>query len=601
MSESVPALPMPGTIPFETYSTLYLKILDKRGDLVPFNPNPAQLELLDLIRSIRAEGRPVRIIILKARQLGFSTLSLGLQYEYCTSREGAQSLMLSYDEESATDLFERVHLMHEHSPIRPMTRFSNRRELHFANPDKTAANQLPGLNSKIRLGTAGRTRIGRSKTLRFVHASELAFWENPKKAMLALENALANDADTIEIIESTANGVGGVFYDRWQRANNPEARGDWRPFFAAWFKDPTYTRPLVEGRMEPIPSCAADAEAFLEEEETLRKEFQLTQEQLNWRRWAIVNKCDNSLEQFRQEYPSTPEEAFLTTGRPVFNRMRLFLRKQQLEAEDQRRTTSQEPMREIRGELTVTSGSTSRRIAFKPLPEGRLYVYGWPVHGRDYWIGADSAQGVTIGEDTDNACAQVIDRFSFQQVACWWGKAEPKDFAYVLERLGYYYNTAMLVPEVNNHGHTVVAYLEDWRYPRIFMREDFDHTNVKLLMRPGWETNAKTRPLMIDAVRDAINDGTLVLNHLPTIHEHMTFIRNEKGKTEADKGCKDDCVTAMGCVLAGITHGIEQPNPQSSSIDAKLSPDARMVQRHLSRLRHAHALRQQMNEGQIPV
>lgn len=542
MSE-LTSLPVPGRVPFEEYAAAWLRIRDKRARLVPFVLNSAQRRLLGEIRSAESEGRPKRFIILKARQLGFSTMSLGLMYEHATTTPATEAFMAAHDDESTLDLFERVRLMHDQAPIRPMTRYSNRRELDFSNPRRKDAKADPGLMSRIRVGTAGKSTLGRSKTVRYLHCSEVAFWENAGRVLLGLEQALPDDRHTVEIIESTANGVGGEFYERWQRASNPETRGDWRAVFFAWFDDPEYRRPVESGVMNPVPSCVVDVELFLREERELKALFNLDDEQLNWRRWAIVNRCGNSLEMFRQEYPSTPEEAFLTTGRPVFNQQALNFRKRGLMAEDLRRKGEKRSGRWVAGR--IVRGTVMPR--FLPDEGGDLRVYEFPKPQESYVISADVAEGITKGKDSDSSALQVFRRgVPVVQVASWSGRIPPSEFASMLVMLGYWYNKALLAVESNNHGHTVNTLLVRAKYSRIHMRVDLDRFGPEVLERPGWETNKKTRPILVDAAGDAIL-GTVQINDIPTIDQMLTFVHNEKsGKPEGDKGCHDDLVLAFG-------------------------------------------------------
>lgn len=563
---------------FQGWAEKHLRIRNKAGEIVPFSLNSAQIEVDKLIEEAEREGRPARIIILKARQLGFSTYSIGRGYKETSTKPANEAFLVAHDDESTGDLFERARLMHDLNPAQPMTRYSNKKELDFANPDRRQAQKNPGLMSRFRLGTAGKLSVGRSKTIRYLHCSEVAFWRDAKTVLLGLEQCVPRLPGTAIILESTANGVGGEFHKRWKLYSNPQTRGIWRAIFFAWWREPSYSLPLVDGLMYPIPTCVENVADFLEEEAMLKREFKLTAEQINWRRAGIVELCGNDLSRFRQEYPSTPDEAFLTSGHPVFNRARLESRRLKLEGEDERRRDEASTPRMIRGRLI----EDSRMVRFVRDPEGPLRVYRWPEQRREYWIGADSAQGIVSGDDPDYAAAQVIERLAGEQVATFQARVPPNELARMLELLGYWYLNAYLVPESNNHGHTVIELLKRARYPRIWMRQDFDVVGVEKLERYGWETNAKTRPLMVDAVGTQINEKAITLNDIPTINECITFVRDPKtGKPQADIDCKDDLVMSLGVVLAAMQHGVEQMQPYSSPVERNLSPDAVMVSKKL--------------------
>ena len=182
---------------------------------------------------------------------------------------------------------------HEHVPelLKPHTRYSSRKEISF-----------DVLDSSYVVATAGADSVGRGETLSHVHASELAFW--PKSSANDIWNGLVqavpNVKGTAIFAESTANGVTGVFHDLWRGAC--EGINGFVPVFIPWFTiDPTYREP-VRKTSERTPA-----------EEELVDVYDLDDEQLMFRRQKIAQ---NGLDLFRQEYPSYPEEAFLTTGGP---------------------------------------------------------------------------------------------------------------------------------------------------------------------------------------------------------------------------------------------------------------------------------------------
>jgi hypothetical protein len=549
--------------------------------------NAAQLRVDGIIEERRAAGKPVRIIILKARQMGFSTYSLGRKYHYATTRRGVTTFLAAHDEDSTRDLFERVRLMYEMAPKRPMSRKNNRMELDFANPDPKTAGENPGLQSKIRIGTAGKSKLGRSKTLRYLHLSEVAFWDNAKLVLLGLEQALPDDPDTVEIIESTANGVGGEFYERWQRTQNPDEAGDWIGVFFPWWEFDEYRRPLdANGEMVPTPSSVVDREEFKTAEGLMKIQFDLDDDQLNWRRWAIVNKCGNDLDLFHQEYPTTPQEAFLTSGRPIFNQRKLMYRHNALTALDLRIAASEGKRRPrwLEGDIRRRRAA----VRFVPKPGGPLKIYRMPERHREYWIGADACRGIVSprNPDPDYAEAHVYDARSWEQVAVYRDRIEASKFAKVLIALGYYYGSALLIPESNDHGNTVIVTCQNENYPNLYIRHDTDRMGMEPIKRFGWENNRKTRPQVIDAVDETISEDLATLNDLPTIEQMMTFVRNPStGKPEADTGCHDDGVIASGLVF--VVAELQKPaGKHDKSVDLdRLPPEQSMVIRDILKQR----------------
>ena len=574
---------------FETF--LHVRTKDSR--VIPFRMNPVQLKLNGVIAERESEGRPVRVIVLKARQEGVSTYSLGKGYQHVTTGEARFALMVCHDDDSTRGLFDRLKLMYELAPRRPMSRGNNRTELEFRNPNRRKSRVEPGLMSSFMVATAGNVNVGRSRTLQFCHLSEVALWKNADQVLLSLEQAIPHAPGTYEIIESTAMGVGGEFYDRWKRAEDPETRGDWIPVFLAWWEFPEYRMPFV-GAMLPVPSSVDDVESFAREERDLVALYGVDDEQLNWRRWAIVNKCGNRVDKFRQEYPASADEAFLTTGSPVFNLQRIEQRVRQLRVLDLK-------AKEVGGAPRFQVGNIRRKnssLAWRPDPAGYLRVYKWPEKHHRYAIGADTAQGLTIGKDPDYCAAQVIDRHSWEQVAVFRGRKTPSEFAEILWLLGYFYNKAKLAPESNNHGHSVLAKLEEERYPNLYIRQDMDKLGNIPVQRSGWENNAKSRPIVIDAIDDSINSSLGVINDLQTLEELKTFVHDPKtGKEKGASGCHDDLVMALGIAYAVMQYG-DAVIPEYSKLDVdRLNPDQQMVHRMLERSRKEYTADRQHRYG----
>lgn len=214
------------------------------------------------------------------------------------------SFIITHKDDATTNLFNMSKLFQERNPARPLLKNSNAKELIFENPtkNKREKERLPGLKSKIKCATAGGKGVGRSDTLTNVHASELAFWPGAiAETYTGLMQAVPATKDSMVIIESTAKGF-NFFKEMWDDA--VAGRNDYVPFFAAWFEMDEYRREW-------------HGEELTEEEEALKAAFGLDNEQLMWRRWCIRNNCNNDMDLFHQEYPSTPEEAFIATGRGI--------------------------------------------------------------------------------------------------------------------------------------------------------------------------------------------------------------------------------------------------------------------------------------------
>ena len=490
---------------FDFYSKSALKIRTKDGDIRNLNLKPAQLLLQDAVdKQMAAEGK-VRVIILKARQQGLSTYVGGYLYFNVSQRKACKAMVVTHHSDSTRALFDMTKRYHENCPelLKPHTKYSSRRELTF-----------DVLDSSFVVATAGGESIGRGETLTHVHASELAFWQKST----ALENwngmtqAGPNKKGTAIFVESTANGVSGIFYDLWKGA--VDGTNGYVPVFIPWFMDPEY-REEVPSNFEITP-----------EETELSKKYDLDNEQLMFRRRKIAQ---NGIELFQQEYPAEPNEAFISTGRPVFNPQ--TLQEDLVAAPDPKQRLALEGddwLENIRGELTL----------YRTIDPGEKYT-----------IGADVAMGVRGG---DYSVAQVLDSKK-RQVATYRAQVHPDYFATVLYRLGEFFNFAYIIVENNSHGILTCTRLgKDMAYPNFYTEIQVDKLTDKETVKLGFTTTSKTKPLIIDELRAAVREKKITLNDKVTIREMLTYIVNNNGGMEAEAGCFDDCV--MSLALANHIH-----------------------------------------------
>lgn len=298
---------------FETYCLKFLKIITKKAELVPLRLNAYQQRIVDVIKQQRAQGKPVRILILKSRQLGISTLISAYIYHSCATRFYQKGVLVAHDNASTGNLFSITKRFFDLSPavVKPRKRYSNAREIVFENENELERKEEPGLMSKIEVQTAGTKTAGRSSTISHLHISELAFWSQASEALAGLLQALSKDAGSTCVIESTPQGIAGdgqEFYERWKAAE--EGRSEFIPIFIPWFEAEEYR-------------SFYPAQQLTGEEQKLKEQYGLDDYQIGWRRSVIDTDMNGSSELFAQEYPSNATDCFLRSGRSVFDLVRL--------------------------------------------------------------------------------------------------------------------------------------------------------------------------------------------------------------------------------------------------------------------------------------
>lgn len=500
------------------YIQRFLQIKTKTGEIIPFKFNSAQQKMYDIVKRQRELKRPIRVIILKARQLGFSTLTEALLYHDSVTRTGISTLIVAHTEEATANLFSMSRLFHEKVPdgYRVMKKASNAQELLFENPTRDMMHKAahPGLRSRIRCATAGGQGVGRSATLTNVHLSEYAFWPGDKEeTLLGIMQAVPNLPGTSVYIESTANGF-DAFKARWDAAVKGES--DFIPVFFAWYENAEY-------RM-PVPPDTVWTEA----ETDLKRLYNLDDEQLSWRRWCIRNNCAGNIDTFKQEYPSCADEAFLTSGSSVFDNDIIIAQ----------RAKSPKPIK--RGEFTYDyDGLTISNIRFTERENGFISIYEEPKQYKPYVIGGDTA-----GDGSDRFIGQALDNTTGKQVAVLRHQFDEDLYARQMYCLGMHYNTALIGIETNYSTYPVKE-LERLRYPNQYVRETEDTYTHRTKKSYGFVTNSVTRPVIIAALVEIMRDTPQNVIDYTTLGEMLTFIYNEQRRPEAMQGEHDDCVMAL--------------------------------------------------------
>lgn len=276
---------------FRYYARFHLKIRDKFGNIVAFLFNYAQDKLHDRIEKQKMATGRVRMLILKARQQGFSTYTGGRFYHHTTRFPGKATFILSHEADTTEKLFQIVERYHKNCPdaARMQTDVANRRRMVFS-----------GINSEYFVGTAGNENVGRGGTVQYLHASEAAFYPDGAGFSKGLLQSVPDLSGTEVIIESTANGMDPLFYKMCMDAQN--GIGEFELFFSPWFWQQEYRKQIPENF---VPT---------REEEALANLYQLDWEQIYWRRNKIQSAFQGNIKDFMQEYPACVEEAFISSG-----------------------------------------------------------------------------------------------------------------------------------------------------------------------------------------------------------------------------------------------------------------------------------------------
>lgn len=482
----------------------------------------------------------IRVIVLKARQIGISTIIEAIIFSLSMILSSLKSLIISHEDKSSTHILGMTRLYWK-------TYVFNR----YYHTIYNGKNHLSWDNdADIHIATAKNVDAGRSTTLHALHASEVAFWPDPDTLMTGLMNAIPSFGLNIIFLESTANGVGNYFHKEYNAAMRGSS--EYESVFYPWFNDPEYTSSYITDSNRSLYSIRS-LDDLDDEEVTLMRRHQVSIDRLIWRRWHIANKCGGDVEKFHQEMPTTVHEAFISTGRNVFylpNLMKHYY-----------------PRRGHTGKLTKVNG----RVEFQPDPRGYLTLYALPSD--DDWgvylLGGDP----THSTQGDFACIQIINRRTLEQVGVYRRKIDPITFGKDMQRVGYFFNTAIIAPEKEGPGFATVGCIVADNYPAVFQMTNVTKMQGKPLDVAGWTTNQNTKELAIarlvklfseKVVESKLGDGSLqtfglVIHDEVTLMELRDYVTSAKGLgyENADGSEYDDGVMALA--IACAAHTMEPP------------------------------------------
>ena len=519
-----------------------LWIRTKSGKLERLVPNKPQKALIDYVLYCLELGIPVRVILLKARQMGLSTIVEAICYWWTSTNKHQTVVIIGHEDTSAKNLYMMFRRYYDNSnPIfKPSVKYNTRSDLTFERYDD-GGNQV-GLGSVIKTATAKNTSAGRSDTVQFLHASEVGEWENGEELIASLMQTIPDLPNTFIFLESTAKGKGNYFHKEWRNAEKGE--NNFVPFFFPWwlideyevYDDEDigtlseYEEFLISLFKKGFNTFSGDHYAVTEEQYIPKIKF--------YRRKSKDFASDPT--RMYQEYPSVAKEAFVASGANVFPVLELEkMEHQTLEVDEY-------------DYYNLKTGDNHEdyildRIEYDPRVEdftavAPLKVFDLPEPGKEYVIGADVAEGLKNG---DFSVAEVVETTSMKTVARWRGHCDPDRFGEILGALGALYNHALIGVEVNNHGLTTVQKLRDTYYTNLYKREkgydeDFEEPTSNL----GWKTDVRTKRLAIDDLIRIIREGLNEEKDMVFVEEAFAFVRDIRGRMNAEEGEHDDTVMA---------------------------------------------------------
>ena len=478
----------------------FVTIVDKNGKKVPFKLNPQQEQLIN--------GLDKQNIVLKSRQLGITSVSCALSLFFAITQQDSNCMLVSYSMDSATQIFNKLKQMYDDLPniMKPNELANNRSQLRFEN------------GSTISVCTMGNKELGRGATLRFLHISEVAFCKQDSLAdqLVALEQCMQNDS--ITIYESTANGI-NTFSEIWDKAES--GQNMYKPFFFGWCSD---YKMFVSQQKDAVKRYKNLHRHELTKEELTEDELNYmklgaTLEMIMWSRLKIANI---GIDKFKQEYPSTPLEAFITSGNNVF------------------KTDLVHKLYKNTDNFKAISNMSIIPDGLKPY-KNFIKIWNIPVIGEKYYIGVDCSDGV--GEDFH--VVEVFDKNLEQCAEFRCNTLQPYVIGDVVFQIANYYNYGLCVIEKASGGNVVLDKLvHTYKYRNLYKHIEFDNRG-KQLRKVGWVTSAKSKPILIQDFVELFENNDILIKSKDALKDMETYLY-DGNSANAERGSHDDAVMAIG-------------------------------------------------------
>ena len=513
------------------------------------NLNKAQRFLCQKIKKLWFENRIIRLFILKARQLGCSTFIEALIYSITSQLENHNAVVIADDLDGSNYIFEMSKLYQEKIPdhLKVPTKKSNEKKVEFKDT-----------HSQIIIDTAENKEAGRGYTYRVAHLSEYAYFRHAETLMVGLSQSVPSLPRTMVIKETTANGF-NFAKQEWDAIQQGES--DQIGIFIPWFWGEDYLMPAGPEFVVGDPRLG-----LMTKDELIIRNYMVNEgldqieDRLAWRRWCIRNSCGNGslkerIASFKQEYPSTPVEAFKASGECYFDSDVLI------------ETLNSNPQPKFKANIVKRDGEYIARKS----ESGMFKFFAEIFEDVQYCIGGDASSGV--GADWSFLTARRKD--TNEIVATFRGKVDPDELAEYAARLGHYLNDAVIAIENDKFGFAANKKLLTI-YGNVYCQVLINRKTKKKTQNFGWNTTSITRPAMLAQLQEEIREESLEIPDPIIINECLTFIENaDTGKVEAQEGCNDDSVIATA--ISGMVRQIQpykKPKPKAKFREIDYKPNA---------------------------
>lgn len=573
---------------FEYWAATCCHIKNKKGgEDILFRLNYPQRKMVKILEEMRRAGKPIRLILLKARQWGGSTCAqLYMAWLQLMKKSGLNSLIVAHQHSATSEIRDMFLRMINSYPEKllgsrdagiPDTGMNVGTSLHdvsrrksgkSAARKKRTENAGPGTirvlsgNFKVKVGSAERPDSCRGGDYSLVHCSEVALWKKsrlktPEDMMRAATSGVLLEPLTMILLESTANGTGNFFYYEYKAAKEGESQ--FRHLFIPWFEIEQYSRPLHPEAKKKFARMLLDGKDSEHCDSNRRQpgkylwwlwEKGATLEAINWYISERAKYSDHG--QMAAEYPSDDVEAFVHSGARVFDKYRV----------EKLGEGCTEPLK--RGEITgeKPSGPLSlQNLKFNQDSQGALSVWKFPEKRKEKllhrYLAVVDIGGRSLKADWSVVC--VFDREPMvrgeppEVVAQWRGHTDFDLLAWNAARIARFYDDALLVVESNtlethdrernvegDQSHYLLHQLKQAYRNLYTRRRSPEDIRQGAPLKYGFHTNIVTKPLIIANLVKIVREGMYVERDKNCLEEFMEYEQRPDGSYGAISGKHDD-------------------------------------------------------------
>ena len=527
---------------------LCFTVVDKDKKIVPFFINEVQHEFIDTLNKAiddydKGLITSISLLVLKGRQQGFTTLITAYQLAATITRSNFEGLTLADKSTNSESIFQnKAKTVFNRLPemLKPTEKYNSKRQLLFEK-----------LNSSWSIDTATK-EVGRSRTINFFHGSECAFWKD------GISNIQASLGETftknaIKIYESTANGFND-YRTMWKSGEHINC-------FYQWWKTKEYRLNFETKNMRTKFLNDIDRKAgwIYERLKWLRDEKKLDENQLYWYFKKYQSYIDKEL--IKQEYPCTEDEAFIASGKCFFNTEIIIQRINEIE---QVRNNGVLEVGYFDYEIKIKNNKKQiTNIKWVNDATGPIKILKRPQNKIPYVLGGDTA-----GDGSDFFTGTVIDNTTGKIVAVLKHEKDETYYTRQIYCLGKYYNTALIGLEVNYSTYPTKMLAEEYEYPNLYVREKEDDFTGRTDKKYGFRTDRDTRPLILAELQRIMYEEIEKITDIEILKEALTFIKNEKGRPEAQEGSHDDLI-----MCTAITYYIRNQQDRKIKTETKIKQE----------------------------